>query len=313
VTQPILAVALNAALDITYYLDEIAWHGTNRPAQVIERAGGKGINVAHVLRELGAQPVVLGFVGGVTGGMIRGELAGAGIDDRLIETAGESRRTVAVVERAHGDATLFVEPGPRISDQEWDRLLAAYGRALPGVGAVTISGGIPPGVPSGAYARLLTLAAEAGVPSVLDSESAALRRGLGGRPTVAKPNRVELEELLGRPLPAIGDLLDAARELRDQGAESVVVSMGAEGMLAVTPQGTWKVVPPEKLSGNPTGAGDAAAAALALSLAERTPWPGRLVEAAALSMAAVRAPVAGTFDEAAYANYRERLRAEPLP
>jgi tagatose 6-phosphate kinase len=64
--------------------------------------------------------------------------------------------------------------------------------------------------------------------------------------------------------------------------------------------------------GNPTGAGDAAVAALAAGLAAGVTWPERLAGAAALSAAAVHAPAAGDFDAAAYRRYRELVRAEAL-
>ncbi len=58
--------------------------------------------------------------------------------------------------------------------------------------------------------------------------------------------------------------------------------------------------PPEALRGNPTGAGDAASAALAVGIAEGSDWPHRLADAVALSAAAVAAPLAGSFDAELY-------------
>ena len=94
---------------------------------------------------------------------------------------------------------------------------------------------------------------------------------------------------------------EGARALRDQGAESVVVSLGADGLLAVTGEGTFRARMPYTVRGNPTGAGDSLVAGLALGLAESTPWPDRLRRAAALGAAAVAAPVAGDFDRDVYA------------
>lgn len=103
--------------------------------------------------------------------------------------------------------------------------------------------------------------------------------------------------------------LRAAQRLRRAGADAVVVSLGADGLLGVTGEECWVARPPEAVRGNPTGAGDAVVAALAAGLVAGAPWPDRLADAAALSAAAVHAPVAGSFDAAAYARYRaERLR-----
>ena len=80
----------------------------------------------------------------------------------------------------------------------------------------------------------------------------------------------------------------------------MVASLGAKGLLAATPEGSWHATPPARVHGNPTGAGDSAVAGLLSGLVERLPWPERLARAVALSAATVLAPVAGEFDRAAY-------------
>src|SRR4051812_21419110 len=70
----VLTVTLNFARDVTYGVDRVAWHGANRVASVAERAGGKGVKVARVVRALGHRPVVSGLVGGRTGAAARDHL-----------------------------------------------------------------------------------------------------------------------------------------------------------------------------------------------------------------------------------------------
>jgi tagatose 6-phosphate kinase len=94
----------------------------------------------------------------------------------------------------------------------------------------------------------------------------------------------------------------AAAELRTAGAGSVVVSLGQDGLLAVTEDGCWQARPPAVAAGNATGAGDAVTAALAHGLLLGLPWPERLARAAALGAATVGAPVAGEFSHADYAD-----------
>ena len=109
---------------------------------------------------------------------------------------------------------------------------------------------------------------------------------------------------LGRPLAGLGAAAAAAAELRDAGAAAVVVSLGGDGLLAVTGEGTWRAAPPGPVAGNPTGAGDAVVAGLAHGLVLGRPWPERLRHATALGTAAVAAPAAGQF---AAADYRRAL------
>jgi tagatose 6-phosphate kinase len=306
----ILTVTLNVALDVTYGLPKIEWRETNRVTTVSCRAGGKGVNVARVLHSMGVDVMVCGLAGGVTGDAIRADLAAAGIPNRLVRIDGESRRTLVLAEPDH--ATLFNEPGPRIWGEDWGVFLTTFAELIVDCQALVLSGSLPPSVPDDAYAVLLRMAADASVPGLLDAEGMPLRAGLSGRPAIAKPNARELEAVVGRAGTTVPELLHAAGELRTWGAESVVVTRGADGLVASTPDGNWAGVAPERISGNPTGAGDAVAAALVLGLVEGQPWPARLADALALGTAAVRADSAGDVDLDAYQTLRPAVRLEKL-
>ena len=300
----IVTVTLNLALDVTYHVPAVELHAANRVTEVAHRAGGKGVNVARVLVALGHQTVVCGLAGGPTGATVRADLAAAGLDAALTEIGGETRRTLTVVDEARGDATGYWEPGPQVADVEWERFLATYDEVLAGADAVVLSGSLPPGLPPDAYAVLCRRANDAGVPAVLDADGDPLRRGLAGSPALVKPNRDELERTTGTADPVAG-----AESLLAEGAGAVVVSQGADGLLAVTPEGRWRAAPPAHVEGNPTGAGDAAVAALTAGLVDGLPWPDRLARAAAVSAAAVAAPVAGSFDRGLF----ERLLSAVAP
>ena len=299
----ILVIALNPALDVTHHVPGVDWSGVNRPRQVWARPGGKGLNVARTLQALGSETAVIGLAGGVTGDAVRAGLAEAGVPARFVSIAGETRRTFAVVDTARHETALFNEPGPRVSAGEWAALIVMYEKSLAGSSAVVLSGSLPAGLAADSYAGLAARAAEAGVPAVLDAEGPALLHGAAGGPAIVKPNLAELERTVGRSLsgPDLAATAAAARELRAAGAGAVVVSLGGDGLFAVTGDGTWHAAPPGRVAGNPTGAGDAVVAGLAHGLALGSPWPERLRQAAALGTAAVAAPAAGQFDPADYA------------
>ncbi|MQY04104.1 PfkB family carbohydrate kinase [Actinomadura macrotermitis] len=122
----ILTVTLNAALDVTYELDAVAWGGSNRVRAVRRRAGGKGVNVARVLTALGADVLATGLLGGDTGDLIGADLDRAGIGHAFAPVAGSSRRTLTAVATASGEATVFNEPGPEITPAEWNSFLDRY-------------------------------------------------------------------------------------------------------------------------------------------------------------------------------------------
>ncbi|MGW2701089.1 1-phosphofructokinase family hexose kinase [Streptomyces sp. NPDC001340] len=299
----ILTVTLNTALDITYRVRSLRPHASHRVSDVIERPGGKGVNVARVLAALGHEVTVTGFAGGATGRAVRDRLAETpGVTDALVPVAGATRRTIAVVDELSGDTTQLNEPGPQISPTEWGVFLDRYEELLVPASAVALCGSLPPGVPVGAYAGLIRAARAAGVPVLLDTSGEPLRRGVAARPDIIKPNTDELAELTGSHEP-----LRATQDARRRGAHAVVASLGPEGLLAATPEGRWRAAPPAHLHGNPTGAGDSAVAGLLSGLVEHLPWPDRLTRAVALSAATVRAPAAGEFDLGAYEELRGRV------
>lgn len=325
----ILTVTLNTALDLTYRVPRLDPDGSHQVREVVQRPGGKGLNVARVLAALGHRTVVTGFAGGLTGSELRELLAHErNITDELVPIEGSTRRTVGVVDESGGGSTQFNEPGPHISPEEWSAFQETYARLLrgargdghgdgdgaanggsagadAGVEAVALCGSLPPGVPVGAYAQLTREAHAAGVPVVLDTSGEPLRRGLAARPDLVKPNADELAGITGTTEP-----LRAARAAQRRGAHSVAASLGPEGMLLVTPDGMWQAGPPRSLTGNPTGAGDSAVAGLLSGLVEGLPWPDRLARAVALSAATVRAPVAGEFDEEVHADLLAQVTVE---
>ncbi|MFE7353098.1 1-phosphofructokinase family hexose kinase [Streptomyces sp. NPDC057543] len=326
----ILTVTLNTALDLTYGVPELVPHASHRVSDMAERPGGKGLNVARVLSALGQATVVTGFAGGSTGAVLRELLAQlpprdttgtdtraaaatvtpaattatatpvpapapAPITDALVTIAGNTRRTIAVVDRTTGDTTQLNEPGPLVTADEWAALLGRYAELLTEADAVALCGSLPPGIHVGAYAELVRLARSSGVPVLLDTSGEPLRRGIAARPDLIKPNAEELAQLTGSREP-----LRATRDARRRGAHGVIASLGPDGMLAVTPDGVWRASPPARVLGNPTGAGDSAVAGLLSGLVEGLSWPDRLRRAVALSTATVLSPTAGDFDRAAY-------------
>ncbi|MCW2611448.1 MAG: tagatose 6-phosphate kinase [Actinomycetota bacterium] len=303
----ILCVTLNAALDVTYSVDEVRWHAGNRVAAVAQRAGGKGVNVARVLHTLGEDVLVTGLVGGDTGAQIRADVQAAGLAEAFQDVTGESRRTVAVVDAAAGDATGFWEPGPPVAPDDWARFLDRYDGLLTGARAVVLTGSLPPGLSPEVYADLVHRARKAGVPVVLDADAEALAVGVSAEPDIVKPNVDELRRATG-----FTDRLPGAEALRAQGARAVVVSAGPDGLIASTPDGRWAARPQDRVSGNPTGAGDASVAALVRGLVADTSWPERLADAVALSASAVLRPLAGDVDLAAYRRFRDTVSIEEI-
>lgn len=277
----ILVVCLNPALDVTYHVDTLVPGGTHRVRTAHERAGGKGVNVARVLHQLGQQVIVTGLLGGPAGDVLRAELDAAGIWSCWTPIAQATRRTVTVV---GAEATVLREPGPEVTAAEWAAFERAYAGLVRRASVVVLSGSLPGGVPGDAYTELL---AATSARAILDAEGAALTAGLAGRPYLAKPNATE-----ARALGPSGDPLAA---LCAAGAANALVSGGADGLVAALDGRRYRVTGPA-VAGNPTGAGDALTAALARGIAANAAWPDVLRDAAAIAGGAAAVPHAGEFD-----------------
>ena len=287
----ILTVTPNVALDITYRVDRLTPGSSHRVREVRERAGGKGVNVASVLHALGHDTMIFGFVGSAQAAAVTSDLARAGLANQLITIEGPTRRSVAVVDAGNGAATLFNEPGPRVPPASWEALEVMLGARLAEATGLVVSGSLPPGAGDDACARLVRLAAAHRVTVLVDTAGAVLLEAAAAGADIVKPNSSELLDTTG-----LADVTAAATALRRRGAKAVVASQGAAGMTAFTVGGSWRAAPPTRIVGNPTGAGDAAAAARIAGAGAGAPWPDRLRHAVALSAAAVPQPTAGSVD-----------------
>lgn len=253
----ILTVCLNAAVDVTYLVDRFEPGREHDVREISRSPGGKANNVARVVAAMGHQVVATGFSGGATGRFIEGSLRSLGVTPEFVPMAGESRASVTVVDRGGGSHTLLREPGPLVTEEDALRLLQQFSRLIRGVDFAVVSGSLPPGIPDDFYAELVSTAYRVGqVRCVVDASAAVLRATAPAQPYMVKPNLDELSEWAGRPLTSQAEILEAARALMEEGPLVVAVSLGAEGLMLVSPEGSWKAVPPLVKAVNTVGSGD---------------------------------------------------------
>lgn len=285
----ILTVTPNPALDLTWHVDRLVEGGTHRADAGAARAGGKGLNVARVAHAEGADVLAITTAGGRVGDEFAGELRASGVPHALFPVAAETRRSIAVVDEARGDTTIVNERGTNPDDTEWAALFAEVVDRLPTAEVLVISGSVPPGAPDALLPMLIAVGRDAGIPVLVDTSGPALLRAADAGASVLKPNAAELAEATG-----IAHPVEGARSLIARGAELVLLSLGADGMLAVSASALVHARLAEPLGGNPTGAGDAAVAACAVQYAAGVRDPEQILRrATAWSAAAVLTPLAG--------------------
>ena len=254
----ILTVTPNATVDKTYRVDNFALNRVHRPQETLTVAGGKGINVSRVYRTLGGEALATGFLGGAQGRIVTRELEREGIAGDFVEIAGETRVCIAVVDPKTGTQTEVNERGPNVSSNEVNVLRERFSTLLrqQRFDYVVLSGSLPPGAPDTLYAELIEIAQAQNVPAVLDASGEALRQGIAARPWLVKPNQVELQALLNRPMETEADASGAARELQAQGIATVIASRGDQGAILVCDSGTWRAVPPKIEFASAVASGD---------------------------------------------------------
>lgn len=229
----ILCVTANAAIDKTAIISPFRLNEIHRPQQLIALAGGKGCNVARGLQTLGARPVVTGWVGGGAGQFIENGLHREGIETAFVHIEGESRTCLSILDRENGTLTEIYERGEPVPTDKLAELVAVFARLAPNYRAVALSGSLPAGVPTDFYARLIENAHSANVPVYLDTSGEPLRLALEARPFLIKPNSDEFAALTGQSLSDPAALAQAALALSAQYGVNVVLSLGADGAIAV--------------------------------------------------------------------------------
>jgi 1-phosphofructokinase family hexose kinase len=175
-------------------------------------------------------------------------------------------RTNFTITDKHGLTVNLNGAGPLLSKAETARVESAVTAAMADASWLLLCGSLPPGVPDSFYGKLISVARQKKVKTLVRANGEALREAIDARPTVAAPNQTEAGRLLGRTLLTRTHYLEAAERIRAMGPESVVLSLGSRGAVGAYPDGLLEALPPAIDALCPIGAGDALAAAYAWSM-----------------------------------------------
>lgn len=257
----IITVSLNPSIDRTLAVERFEYGSMNRVQNARDDACGKAVNLAIVAGTLGAQAVCVGLLPEDGGARIERRLEAHGVETRFIHVPGRVRVNIKLLDQAKRVITEINERGETATEaqlSELGELISA--RAGPG-DFLVLTGSMPPGCPQSAYETMIR-AAPQGVRCVLDAEGDPLRLAIRAKPFLIKPNRLELEQLLGKKLDSIEQVREAAHGLIQSGVSLVAVTLGPEGALLTDGEQTL-FAPPIRLQARSTvGAGDSMLAGL---------------------------------------------------
>ncbi|WP_079710870.1 1-phosphofructokinase [Paraliobacillus ryukyuensis] len=243
---------LNPSIDYIIHVEDFVEGGLNRGKNTSYYPGGKGINVSRVLKRLEVANTALGFLGDFTGEFIKNKLHNESIKTAFIEVDGTTRINMKL---KASDETEINGPGPVISAQQLEALYTQI-RQLNAGDFLVAAGSIPSTVPADFYVKVATICAENGVKMVADTSSQALKEILGTSLFLVKPNHHELGELFDVTIKTTEDAITYGKQLQQQGAEHVLVSMGGSGAVYISPEACYVAKAPVGTVKNTVGAGD---------------------------------------------------------
>ena len=285
-TSKVVTVTLNPALDLTGSLSELNVGSVSLVSQSNLHAAGKGVNVAKVLSDLGAQVTVTGFLGKENPELFHQLFSQINVTDEFIEVEGATRINVKLVEE-NGRVSDINFPGVQVSTEEIERFERVLFRLAEDHDYFVIAGSLPGGVSPELCASWIKTLRQRGKKVLFDSSNSALATGISAQPWLVKPNDEELADLVGQELSTFEQCQRAAQALSSKGIDNVVVSMGAEGVMWLNQDQLLRSAPPRMNVVSTVGAGDTLVAGMCWGHMQAMPNNEILRFATALSALAV--------------------------
>jgi 1-phosphofructokinase len=247
-------ITLNPSLDYIVKVDSFKVDSLNRIEEERIYAGGKGINVSIVLKNLGVENTALGYVAGFTGDEILRQIESHGVNCDFVKLEkGFSRINVKL--KSDGE-TEINGSGPEITEENLKILYKKFSNLTKG-DYLILSGSIPTSVPDDIYENIMNSLLSAGVEFIVDATKELLLKVLKYKPFLIKPNHHELAEMFNIELKDDEDIIKYGKKLQEMGAKNVIISMAGDGAILLPEHGeAIKREVPKGILKNSVGAGD---------------------------------------------------------
>ena len=226
----ITTVTLNASIDKAYHMTEKIENGTvMRVAKTDNSAGGKGLNVARVIKLCGVDSKATGLVGGFNGQYLESLLDADGINHEFGHIQGETRSCINILDPGYG-STEYLEGGCNVTKEEEADFLNKFPEIIKDSDVVTISGSAPKGMGKDIYQKLIKVIKDQGKQVILDTSGEYLEKGLESQPTMVKPNEDEIELLFHTKIQSKDEVITYAKRIyKEKEIPYVVISLGGDG------------------------------------------------------------------------------------
>ena len=233
----IYTVTFNPAIDYIAGVEELRMNGINRAISEKILAGGKGINVSIVLKNLGIESIALGFIAGFTGKEIQARVEQFGIKTDFVYIPDKFSRINVKLQSKVGDKvvaeTAINGEGPKILDKDVEDIMAKIEK-IQKDDFIVLAGSVSRNMKDDIYEKICLKIKEKGAKIVADATGKLLVNVLKHRPFLIKPNKKELEEIFQKEIRTNEEVVEYARKLQEMGAENVLISMDKDGAILIT-------------------------------------------------------------------------------
>ena len=309
----IVTLTANTTVDYNVFIPSFKNFSTMRATFAKQSTGGKPTDCSVVLGEMGIPSLALGIAGGHSGKLLEELMIAKGVTVDFLWIDGETRRNLVIVaEDGSADFTITTT-SMDISAEQVAALRGRYIAALDEATCVVLGGTLPRGMGPEFYTDAIALARARDIPVIFDGSEPFLSGGLVSRPSFVKPNRDELSALVDRPVESIEDVYHAGCDIVEKYGSCPIITLGAEGALAVLPDKAYRIPPIVVEVVSAAGAGDGVLAGLAASIFNGQPIEEGLRLAFACATAVLLQPGTAESKHEDIERFREQVELIPYP
>ena len=310
-TNKVVTITLNPALDLTGSLDVLNVGSVSLVKQGSLHAAGKGVNVAKVLSDLGAKVTVTGFLGRDNQELFCQLFDQMAAIDEFVRVDGATRINVKLVEQS-GEVSDINFPGVEVTPLAIEQFERTLERLAADHDYFVLAGSLPQGISPALCASWIEKLHSMGKKVLFDSSRDALKAGLDAKPWLIKPNDEELSQFVGRELHTPEQCQAAAAQLAEKGIENIVVSMGANGVMWLNQHQWLHAKPPRMHVVSTVGAGDTLVAGLCWGHMQQMEKTELLTFATALSALAVTQVGVGMSNRKQLETLQQQIQLQPV-
>ena len=268
----IVTVTMNPCIDRTITIEKpIEIGGTHRVSATREEVSGKGINVSGLLKNWNIPTKCLGFDFRGSKLPVARALRDRGIPAWLHSVDGKLRCNIKVFDNTERTMTEFNEKGMEVRSEDIEAICLLIEKQLNEMDQddlFVLTGSVPPGVPTDFYKQVIKRAREKGIRTVLDASGDLLKEGITAKPFALKPNKEELETILGHKIKSEEEICEVCKFLIEQGIDYICVTLGEKGAMLICQNGIYCANPLDIEVKGIQGAGDSVVAGMCVAISE---------------------------------------------